>query len=317
MTPKPIPELEMLEHCCDQFRDSVQVKTLAEVTFKNTTFPLQLLHIGSSDKQAPTLFISASVHGLERIGTHIVLTFLQSLLQQQTWDKHLRQLLEQIRIITIPIVNPFGLSLNRRSNHNGVDLMRNAPVEAEGDVIPLLSGHYHSPSLPWYRGNPQKMERETQAIVDYFRQELFSSPHLISLDIHSGFGIKDRLWYPWAKAQYPFPHEKQAIDLFSHFEKVFPYHVYQFEPQNHSYRTHGDLWDFLYMEFEKLKLNPNHTYLPFTLEMGSWMWVKKNPWQIFSMTGLFHPVKKHRYARTMRRHLPLLNFLTHYLQVKT
>jgi hypothetical protein len=54
---------------------------------------------------------------------------------------------------------------------------------------------------------------------------------------------------------------------------------------------------------------PDKILLPFTLEMGSWNWVKKNPIQLFSFLGPFNPVKPHRIRRTLRRHLPLLDFL--------
>ena len=50
-------------------------------------------------------------------------------------------------------------------------------------------------------------------------------------------------------------------------------------------------------------------FLPLTLEMGSWRWVKKNPRQLISFMGLFNPLVPHREKRTMRRHLLLLEFL--------
>jgi hypothetical protein len=51
--------------------------------------------------------------------------------------------------------------------------------------------------------------------------------------------------------------------------------------------------------------------LPLTLEMGSWMWVRKNPLQGLSSLGRFNPLKPHRHRRTLRRHMPLLEFLLH------
>jgi hypothetical protein len=49
--------------------------------------------------------------------------------------------------------------------------------------------------------------------------------------------------------------------------------------------------------------------LPLTLEMGSWNWVRKNPFQLFSSHGLFHPTKPHRVKRVLRSHLILFEFL--------
>ena len=45
--------------------------------------------------------------------------------------------------------------------------------------------------------------------------------------------------------------------------------------------------------------------------MGSWTWVRKNPLQGLSALGRFNPMKPHRLRRTLRRHLPLLDFLFH------
>ncbi len=50
-------------------------------------------------------------------------------------------------------------------------------------------------------------------------------------------------------------------------------------------------------------------FLPLTLEMGSWLWVRKNPRQVFTRLGLFNPVIAHREQRVLRRHLPLLDFV--------
>ena len=69
--------------------------------------------------------------------------------------------------------------------------------------------------------------------------------------------------------------------------------------------THGDLWDHLYLE----ALQQGTTFLPLTLEMGSWRWIKKNPLQLFSKFGLFNPLPSHRLSRVLRRHLNWLNFL--------
>jgi hypothetical protein len=80
------------------------------------------------------------------------------------------------------------------------------------------------------------------------------------------------------------------------------------EPQSASYTTHGDLWDFLYDEYRE---RYRGLFLPFTLEMGSWLWVKKNPRQFFSWFGLFNPILPHRLERVLRRHLILFDFLLH------
>jgi hypothetical protein len=46
-----------------------------------------------------------------------------------------------------------------------------------------------------------------------------------------------------------------------------------------------------------------------TLELGSWLWTRKNPSLIFSRHGIFNPIKAHRIKRVLRRKADLLDFL--------
>jgi hypothetical protein len=66
------------------------------------------------------------------------------------------------------------------------------------------------------------------------------------------------------------------------------------------------MWDFLYLRAQEDK---SKTFLPLTLEMGSWLWVKKNPLQFFSLQGIFNPSVEHRLHRVLRRHSVWLDFL--------
>lgn len=302
-----IPELDMLQRLLDRHHDMVRVQELAKIPVGNQTFPLLGVSLGSTDPKANSIGIFAGVHGLERVGTQVLNSFLTSLLARRAWDERWAAFFEHNRLVTIPVVNPAGFALHTRSNGNGVDLMRNAPIEAEGKTMIGVGGQRFSPRLPWFRGQNGKREIETDAVAQFVREQLFNSPSLITLDIHSGFGMKDRIWYPWAKCHAPFPHAAQVQNLFKLFTEAYPHHVYIIEAQNESYTTHGDLWDWLYMQHQEL--HPGRPYLPLALEMGSWSWVRKNPLQSLNLEGFFNPVKLHRHARTMRRHLLLLDFL--------
>jgi hypothetical protein len=92
------------------------------------------------------------------------------------------------------------------------------------------------------------------------------------------------------------------------FKKTHPYNLYKIEPQSDSYLINGDLWDYLYDKHYQKHGVSGQIFIPWTLEMGSWIWVKKNPSQIFKSTGLFNPILPHRYKRMMRRHWGLLEF---------
>lgn len=190
--------------------------------------------------------------------------------------------------------------------------MRNAPVEAESPPR-LLGGHRYSAKLPWYRGvEGAAMEVESQALVNAVEKEISSSSLAITIDFHSGFGMQDQIWFPYAKTAKAYPEIAVAHAFKSLFDRTYPYHFYRIEPQALNYTTHGDLWDFLYDQYnEQQKAKgpvKKGVYLPLCLEMGSWMWVKKNPLQLFQLQGHYNPVLSHRRRRTLRRHNTFFEF---------
>jgi hypothetical protein len=138
--------------------------------------------------------------------------------------------------------------------------------------------------------------------------ELLPRPFSIALDCHSGFGARDRLWFPFAHTREPIAHLAELHALKRIFLEAHSHHPYIIEPQSAQYLAHGDLWDHLYLQ--ACATDPQRTFLPLTLEMGSWLWIKKNPRQLFSRKGIFNPLIEHRQQRVLRRHLSLLDFLS-------
>src|SRR5690606_31305899 len=108
---------------------------------------------------------------------------------------------------------------------------------------------------------------------------IFSSKMAITLDVHSGFGAQDRFWFPYATSHKPFPQLPETLALKRLFDESYPHHFYRFEPMSAEYTIHGDLWDYLFKKHQEEKRAG--VFLPYTLEMGSWLWLKKNPLQIF------------------------------------
>ena len=237
----------------------------------------------------------------------MVIAFLQNIVTRLSWDNSLHRLLEQVRLVFMPIVNPGGMWASTRANPRGVDLMRNAPVEAREKVPYLMGGQRLSPGLPWYRGRlGDALEAESQALCEVVHEELLSRSFSIALDCHSGFGVSDRLWFPFAHTRAPITHLAEVAALKDIFDQAHSHHPYIIEPQSAQYLTHGDLWDHLYQQACE---DPARTFLPLTLEMGSWLWIKKNPRQLFSRMGIFNPLIGHRQQRVLRRHMTLLDFL--------
>lgn len=305
-----LKELESLVSHALESKDSlVRMNLLSEVNYQNKTYPIYSFVIGTEDARAPTLALIGGVHGLERIGALVVINYLRSIITQLKWDTQLRDQLRHFRIVFLPVVNPYGIEHFRRSNGNGVDLMRNAPVEGIKDAKwKLYRGHFHDNTIPWFRGNPNQMEAEARSLCYLIEKELFPSKCALSIDFHSGFGMVDRLWYPYAKTHDDFPYINQVKNINQLFLETHPYHIYRVEAQSNSYTTHGDLWDYLVDKYQQSSYSKDGMFIPWTLEMGSWNWLKKNPIQIFNRQGVFNPMVKHRFDRTMRRHFVLIQF---------
>lgn len=294
-------ELAELQRLLDGAPAPVQVCTLCEVDAGGRRLPVPAFMLGNPAPQAPAAGFFGGVHGLERIGAAVVLCFLRSVLARLRWDALLLQQLERMRLVFMPVVNPGGLWAGTRANPQGVDLMRNAPVDAAEAVAPLVGGQRLSRRLPWYRGpRHAPLQPESQALCALVRRELLSHEFSLAVDCHSGFGLHDRLWFPYAGTRAPVPHLAELHALSRLLDEALPQHRYLFEPQSRHYLTHGDLWDYLYREACR---EPGRTFLPLTLEMGSWRWVRKNLRQLLSAQGLFNPLPEHRHARVLRRHL--------------
>ena len=307
MSNQAFAELAQLEALISQLGSRARVEVVERIAYKDREFPIYCIELGSMRDDVPVLAFFGGVHGLEKIGSEVILSYLQTLAQLLDWDEELEARLEKSRLVFMPIVNPVGVFCGTRSNGNGVDLMRNAPVEGLGNTK-LYSGHRLSPKLPWYRGNGSQMEAEAQALCRVVEKHLFNAPLSIALDLHSGFGIHDRLWFPYASRKEPFPGIAEAHALKGLFDRCYPNHFYKIEPMSQEYVINGDLWDYLYDSFMQLE-DSRRLFMPLTLEMGSWLWLRKSPLHLFQRHGLFHPLLPHRQQRILRRHFTLFDFL--------
>jgi len=307
MSKYPLHEYKEIQTLLKRAGKLARVETLTHIQVKKKSYPVQAIIMGTEDPKAPAFALFGGVHGVERIGAEVIIAFMRSLIQNLSWSRGLQEMLQHVHLVFMPMVNPGGIKLKTRGNPNGVDLMRNAPIDSDIRVPFLAGGHRISASLPWYRGNEEEMEPEAKALCEVVNKHLIGRPFSIALDCHSGYGSKDYLWYPYAGSKKPPQHLAEIMKLKRLFNRSYPHHTfYRIEPQCIHYTTHGDLWDYLYKQSLK---NGDGMFLPLTLEMGSWRWVKKNPWQIFKFHEVFNPVLPHRIQRTLRRHLVLIDFL--------
>lgn len=184
-----LPELIQLERLLAEAPESVSVRVPQRVTLADLTLPIYRIDLGAERRDVPALLLVGGVHGLERIGSQVVMAWLHTLLSRLAWDDHLARLLTQVRVTVLPILNPGGMFLNQRSNPNGVDLMRNAPITAQDRSAFLLGGQRLSRRLPWYTGDPEQgMEPENQALAAVI-EELAARPAVQRFP-----GLPQRLW---------------------------------------------------------------------------------------------------------------------------
>jgi hypothetical protein len=302
------PELDELRLLIQRGGSALRSEVVCEVRTARETLPVYCLELGSTARDAPAVGFFGGVHGVERIGTQVVLAYLHTLVERLRWDETLTHVLERVRLVFVPLVNPGGMLRRTRANPAGVDLMRNAPIDAEGKVPLLLGGQRLSSALPWYRGRAgEPLQPEAAALCRVVEERLMTQPFSLALDCHSGFGTSNHVWFPYAHSHRPIDCLAELYALRTLFRSTHPHHRnYIIEPQSRRYTTHGDLWDYLY---DLGRARAPNLFMPLTLEMGSWLWIKKNPLQLFGRLGLFNPVETHRMLRILRQHLVLFDFL--------
>lgn len=302
-----LPEMVKLERLLAEAPERVKTRVVERVGVGDLTLPIYRADLGSEAPDVPVILLVGGVHGLERIGSQVVMAWLRNLLSRLAWDGHLRGLLDKVHITVLPILNPGGMYLNQRSNPNGVDLMRNAPITAQDRSAFLLGGQRLSHRLPWYTGDPEQgMEPENRALEAVINGLLPGRPFSLALDCHSGFGWQDQIWFPYAYRRRPMRRIASVMALKLIWEQAYPDHNYKFEPQSRHYLTHGDLWDYFYKQVNR---GSEGTFIPLTLEMGSWRWIRKRPRQLLRLDGLFNPLVPHRHQRVLRSHLTFMDFL--------
>ena len=215
MVATELPEIEALERVIELGAGWLSHRVVRTVHLPGgVNYPLHLIILGNSAPDIPAVGYFGGVHGLERIGAEVVIAYLHSLVMRLQWDSTLHRQLESVRLVFMPIVNPGGMALGTRANPNGVDLMRNAPINAAEPVPFMVGGQRISAGLPWFRGpKGAAMELENQAVCEVVNAELLTSNFSVAVDCHSGFGARDRLWFPFAHKRAPIAHlaEMQAL----------------------------------------------------------------------------------------------------------
>jgi predicted deacylase len=127
-----------------------------------------------TDETEPEVYYIANIHGDERITQEIMLMFIEYLLRSYESDQEVRDLVNRTDIYIIPNMNFDGTAVQTRFNANGADLNRNFPDREPGFI------------------NPDPIQPETQAIIDWSTQHTF----VLGASFHAGALVAN---YPWDK----------------------------------------------------------------------------------------------------------------------
>ncbi|PJZ71573.1 carboxypeptidase [Leptospira perolatii] len=285
-----------------------KITKLKQVGFSRRTkegfrFPIYSLEIGTEEglKKNP-VGITAGVHGLETIGIQILLDFLDYILHPKSTGYMTEFKKSKLGLVVLPMVNPGGVALKSRANPGGVDLMRNSGVEAV-KALPFFGGHNFSSKLPYYRGHG--LEPESRTVFRTVFDRFFHAKNAVIpiLDVHSGFGTVDNVWWPYAYTKYPCPDTDLYLKIASYLKNQCGHIHFAYGPQSESYTTHGDLWDRIYDHYREVhssEKNWSSKLLPITLEVGTWSDVKEEPMKIFSKKGIFRPAQSNKHETLTR-----------------
>ena len=163
---------------------------------------------------------------LHTSGLHGVEGYLGSALQLQLLTEP-PELVSNAAIVMIHVINPFGMAWLRRMNENNVDLNRNFRADGQFDGAPEMyhclnkllnpqspprrfdtfclraiwcvlrhgpkapkqavgQGQYSYPKGLFFGG--ERLEQESQLVLDWVRHHLASVRRIVSIDVHSGLG---------------------------------------------------------------------------------------------------------------------------------
>ena len=99
MIKQSFPELEQVEAILQEDNAMyLHSQILCRVSHHNDELPVYALTLGNREADVPCVTFVAGVHGLERIGTQVVIAFLEGLLERLKWDRVLAEILQRVRI---------------------------------------------------------------------------------------------------------------------------------------------------------------------------------------------------------------------------
>ena len=111
MTGYKFPQLEQLERVIEQFGDKTHTQVIEQIHYKSHEFPIHCITLSSTEPDAPALAFFGGAHELEKIGSEVVISYMETISQLLDWDGEFLNRLEKSRLVFVPLVNPVGIYL--------------------------------------------------------------------------------------------------------------------------------------------------------------------------------------------------------------
>ena len=215
--------MDSFQRLLDDLQNFAQIQVHGYSHSKNIIFLLCLWR-WDPDPTAPVLGLFGGVHGLERIGSQVVLSLMNTFFANDFMGQSYSRDFRKMRLFYAFDQSPGEFFIKREAILRGVDLMRNAPVDAEGKSTWLVgrSPPVHQTSMV-QRSTGRRIASRIQSPAWSLPPKFFQSSRVLTVDFHSGFGNIDRLWLPYAKSTRPFSCAR-GLCLASPFWSNSPHH---------------------------------------------------------------------------------------------
>ncbi|MDD6275715.1 MAG: M14 family metallopeptidase [Clostridia bacterium] len=188
----------MINPLVDEFSDYVSKQQIG--TDATGAYPIYAYSF-TPPKYEKTIFISSFLHGTERIGYVALGYFLDRLCRKSESDSILNYIKNKIKLVTVPISNPYGARRVSRANGNNVDLALNFP--------------YNWDSTEGRKGTSAADQSETQAIISLL-DTLKDDKLCAVIDLHT-----DNNAIAGCSAYYPRNRQECGITLTEIVKKMF------------------------------------------------------------------------------------------------
>ena len=296
-----LPELTELHRLAAEAGAAVSLRTACDVDCGERRFPVPVLTLGTTAADAPAVGFFGGVHGLERIGAEVVIAYLRSLVMRLPGTSCCTGSSRRCASCSCRWSIRAALWRGTRANPNGVDLMRNAPVDAtRARALPdrrpahqraRCRGTAAPPARRW-SARAQALCRVVEDRAAGRGRSASRSTATRASACATASGSRTRT--PRGRSSTC----RRCTRCARSSTRRLLHHRYVRRaaepPVPGARRPVGPPLP------RACRAPARRVFLPLTLEMGSWLWVKKNPRQLFSRHGIFNPLIEHRQQRVLR-----------------